>query len=152
MEDAGTDAADAGVGEIHADTAVDSLPPDDAAPDLADVILDVDTGDVVAPVAPAVEPEPVIIDQWLVAFSQDYQNDPVGDALEAGTFSPPQGPGTDGLGVEWSYQDSGENGSLGFAGYGVLEFDQRPTPRAGLKLQSMSKKPAARPPPSDHIR
>ena len=134
-----TDTMDASASEISGDLTTDHLVPGDIEADNSEADLDTHSVDVsVAPVASPVEPELVEIEQWLVAFAMDYQNDPVGDAVEAGTFQAPAGPGVDGLGVEWSYQEAGENGSLGFAGYGVFwAFAQIDTPEpTGLVVRA----------------
>jgi len=72
------------------------------------------------PVAQVEEPAPEKIEKWLVAYVPDPGKDPVGTALDDGTFVAPAGPGKDAAGVEWYERVPEENGSLGYAGYGLF--------------------------------
>jgi len=72
------------------------------------------------PVTPYVEPELLEGKTWLVSYVPDPSNDPVGDALDAGTFELPAGPGKDANGVEWTERVPEEGGKMGYAGYGTF--------------------------------
>jgi len=72
------------------------------------------------PVTPFVEPTPLPVPKWLVAYVSDPAKDPIATALDLGTFAPPTGPGKDAGGVEWSERVPGENGRMGYAGYGLF--------------------------------
>ncbi len=89
-------------------------------PDLATLdVQDEDLGPG-GPVANSSEPQPVVVEKWLVTYAKDSDNDPVGDQLDAGTFVMPAGPGKDANGVEWLEREPGEGGKMGFAGYGLF--------------------------------
>ncbi len=92
----------------------------DSGPDFA--LLDVQEEDLGpgGPVADSSEPQPVVVEKWLVTYAKDSDNDPVGDQLDAGTFVMPAGPGKDANGVEWLERVPGEGGKMGFAGYGLF--------------------------------
>jgi hypothetical protein len=132
--DLGLDLAPADqVADLEPDLADDLPPPPDAEPDLADAlpelvpVEDLEPEDIppedlgpVGPVTESTEPEKVAIEKWLVTYIPDPNKDPVGDALDQGTFLLPEGPGKDANGVEWVERIPGENGKMGYAGYGLF--------------------------------
>jgi dienelactone hydrolase len=93
---------------------------EEALPELVEPDLEKPADAAIPPVAEPEEPQPLPIAAWLVAYVPDPQKDPIGPTLDAGTFVPPTGPGKDASGVEWYERAPGENGKLGYAGYGLF--------------------------------
>lgn len=75
-----------------------------------------DNGSGEPPVAPHREPEPLVVDEWLVGLLSPDEPDPLIDAVETGTFAYP-GAGEDERGIDWRVTTPGSNGSLGPSGY-----------------------------------
>ncbi|MBM4354344.1 MAG: hypothetical protein FJ109_11210 [Deltaproteobacteria bacterium] len=112
------------------------LLPDLAPQDLPDLLADLAKPDVAAelvpddlepsdvgplpPVAEPAEPAKIDIPLWLVALVPKPENDPIGPALDAGTFVPPTGPGKDSYGIQWYETVPGPNGQMGYAGYSLF--------------------------------
>jgi len=133
--------ADLQVPDLAADVGGDvadstPLPPDvppadlaDGGADLVDVVPElppqpeeIEPADVgpVAPTAAPADPVEIVIADWLVALVPDPQKDPIGPALDKGTFVPPAGPGKDSNGIQWYEAEQGENGQMGYAGYSLF--------------------------------
>ncbi len=122
--------------DVAGETAELPVPPDSALLDLQDVLADVavpdvapefvpkelEPGDVgpVAPTAAPAEPVEIVVPDWLVALVPDPQKDPIGPALDMGTFVPPAGPGKDGYGIQWYEAKQGDGGQMGYAGYSLF--------------------------------
>ncbi|MBM4396367.1 MAG: prolyl oligopeptidase family serine peptidase [Deltaproteobacteria bacterium] len=86
------------------------------------------------PVATPDPPVPIPIEKWLVTYVAKPEEDPVGDALDAGTFAAPEAEGKDALGVKWTSRATGEGGSLGFTGFGLMYAVARLPPGTGPGL------------------
>jgi hypothetical protein len=128
VAEAGPDLAGSDTGAV--DDAAGDAGPGDAKVELEDVpvelvpevVEEIEPADL-GPMPPATqveEPVKVAIDTWLVTYVPDPAKDIVGPALDAGTFVAPTGPGKDASGVEWVERKTGENGSLGYAGYSLF--------------------------------
>jgi hypothetical protein len=140
--DSTTDAAEA-PDAIEPGDLVSEASEDDDTPGEMDGIQgdawEAEAGDLGPPeVAQASEPQPLPVAEWITAMVADPDQDPVGDALETGTFEPPAGPGVDAHGVTWSVIATGKDGEIGWPGfslyYGVARI-QAPEP-TGLLARS----------------
>jgi len=140
---AGGETADAAAFDILVDLAGETAdvplpPPDVVVEDLPEVSVaaevvdgatppelepqDIESPDAgpMPPVAEPAQPVEIVVPDWLVALVPDPQKDPIGPALDAGTFVPPTGPGTDSYGIKWYEAQQGENGQMGYAGYSLF--------------------------------
>ncbi|MFN3202687.1 MAG: hypothetical protein ACE366_30125 [Bradymonadia bacterium] len=109
--DAGTQpTADMATGGAGGEPAADAMPPDAEAPSDAD-LPDADLPDAAPKVEqPFAETEPVQVSQWL--YTSLSGQDPVGNALEQGTFIAPERLGRDDLGVDWAPLFPQDDGAL----------------------------------------
>ena len=64
------------------------------------------------PVAPQLEPEPLVLAEWRAGRLPSADRDPVRAAVEGGTFRLPQ-PGVDENGISWRRVEPGPSGGLG---------------------------------------
>ena len=65
---------------------------------------------------PQEELHPLVVEKWFGAYVG--ASDPIAQALERGTFEAPEQAGIDKNGVKWFELEVGEDGLLGFSGYG----------------------------------
>lgn len=125
--------------EVAAELLPEDVPEDMVQPEDLAMPSDLDPADF-GP-APAVkeyvEPELLELPVWLVSYVADPADDPIGDALDKGSFSVPDGPGIDENGVEWIEREPGEGGTMGYAGYGLFYAAAKvPVEEGGLLVKA----------------